>query len=49
MEDDAIDNNIAINWNNIVGQEARSPDDNADLGKIQGLWAIHCYWERNYK
>src|ERR687885_421077 len=31
-------NNIAINWNNIVGQEARSIDDNADLGKIQGLF-----------
>jgi hypothetical protein len=36
MEDDA-NTNIAINWNNIVGQEARSPDDNADLGRIQGL------------
>ena len=37
MEDDA-NTNIAINWNNIVGQEARSIDDNADLGKIQGLF-----------
>jgi hypothetical protein len=29
---DGTDN---INWNNIVGQEARSIDDNADLGKVQ--------------
>ena len=32
-----VNNNIAINWNNIVGQEARSID-NADLGKVQGLF-----------
>src|SRR5918911_3971092 len=31
-------NNIVINWNAIIGQEARSIDDNADLGKIQGLF-----------
>jgi hypothetical protein len=30
-------NNIVINWNNIVGHEARSID-NADLGKVQGLF-----------
>jgi hypothetical protein len=36
MEGDA-NNNIVINWNNIVGQEARSID-NADLGKIRGLF-----------
>ena len=30
-------NNIVINWNAIIGQEARSVDD-ADLGKIQGLF-----------
>ena len=27
-------NDIDINWNNIVGQEARSTD-NVDLGKVQ--------------
>jgi hypothetical protein len=37
MEHDTNDNNIAINWNTIIGQEARSIDDNADLGKIQLL------------
>jgi hypothetical protein len=36
MEGD-VNNNIAINWNNIVGQEARSVD-NADFGKVQGLF-----------
>jgi hypothetical protein len=36
MEGEDDNNNIVINWNNIVGQEARSMD-NADLGKIQGL------------
>jgi hypothetical protein len=36
MEGD-VNNNIAINWNNIVGQEARSVD-NGDLGKVQGLF-----------
>src|SRR5919199_760371 len=46
MEDDAIDNNIAINWNNIVGQEARSIDDNADLGKVQGLFEPFIVTER---
>src|ERR687886_2690061 len=30
-------NNIVINWNAIIGQEARSVDD-ADLEKIQGLF-----------
>src|SRR5919106_6198471 len=34
-ETDATDN---INWNTIVGQEARSIGDNADLGKVQGLF-----------
>ena len=38
-------NNIAINWNNIVGQEARSID-NADLGKIQGLFEPFIVTER---
>src|SRR5919199_1982688 len=46
MEDDAIDNNIAINWNNIVGQEARRVDDNAHLGKIQGLFEPFIVTER---
>jgi hypothetical protein len=37
MEGEAGHNNIVTNWNNIVGQEARSMN-NADLGKIQGLF-----------
>jgi hypothetical protein len=48
MEDQA-NNNIVINWNNIVGQEARSID-NADLGKIQGLFEPFIVTEkRNHK
>jgi hypothetical protein len=43
MEGDA--NNIVINWNNIVGQEARSIDD-VDLGKIQGLFEPFIVTER---
>src|ERR671933_2118394 len=39
-------NNITINWNNIVGQEARSIDDNADLGKVQGLFEPFIVTER---
>jgi hypothetical protein len=39
---DATDN---INWNNIVGQEARSTD-NADLGKVQGLFEPFIVTER---
>jgi hypothetical protein len=34
-----------INWNNIVGQEARSID-NADLGKVQGLFEPFIITER---
>jgi hypothetical protein len=34
-----------INWNNIVGQEARSTD-NADLGKVQGLFEPFIVTER---
>jgi hypothetical protein len=41
-EIDATDN---INWNNIVGQEARSID-NADLGKVQGLFEPFIVTER---
>src|SRR5215212_5369463 len=41
-EIDATDN---INWNNIVGQEARSID-NADLGKVQGLFEPFLVTER---
>jgi hypothetical protein len=41
-----INNNIAINWNTIIGQEARSVDDNADLGKIQGLFEPFIVTER---
>jgi hypothetical protein len=44
MEDDA-NINIVINWNNIVGQEARSID-NADLGKVQGLFGPFIITER---
>ena len=39
---DASDN---INWNNIVGQEARSVD-NADLGRVQGLFEPFIVTER---
>ena len=46
MEDDTNDTNIVINWNNIVGQEARSIDDNADLGKVQGLFEPFIVTER---
>jgi hypothetical protein len=46
MEDDANNsNNIVINWNNIVGQEARSID-NSNLGKIQGLFEPFIVTER---
>jgi hypothetical protein len=45
MEGEANNNNIAINWNNIVGQEARSID-NSDLGKIQGLFEPFIVTER---
>jgi hypothetical protein len=38
-------NTDTINWNNIVGQEARSMDD-ADLGKIQGLFEPFVVTER---
>jgi hypothetical protein len=34
MEGEADNNNIVTNWNNIVGQEARSMD-NADLGRFK--------------
>jgi len=40
-----VNNNIVINWNNIVGQEARSMD-NADLGKVQGLFEPFIVTER---
>jgi hypothetical protein len=46
MKDDANNNNIVINWNTIIGQEARSMDDNADLGKIQGLFEPFIVTER---
>src|ERR1041385_5714968 len=39
---DATDN---INWNNIIGQEARGID-NADLGKVQGLFEPFIVIER---
>ncbi len=40
-----IDGTDNINWNNIVGQEARSID-NADLGKVQGLFGPFIITER---
>jgi hypothetical protein len=40
-----IDPTDNINWNNIVGQEARSID-NADLGKVQGLFEPFLVTER---
>jgi hypothetical protein len=45
MEDGANNNDIAINWNNILGQEGRSID-NADLGKVQGLFEPFIVTER---
>src|ERR687884_2238135 len=39
-------NNIAIIWNNIIGQKARGIDDNADLGKVQGLFEPFIVTER---
>ena len=43
--DNTNSNNITINWNNIIGQEARSID-NANLGKIQGLFEPFIVTER---
>jgi hypothetical protein len=43
--DNTNSNNITINWNNIIGQEARSID-NADLGKVQGLFEPFIVTER---
>src|SRR5918912_2346578 len=40
-----IDGTDNINWNNIVGQEARSID-NANLGKVQGLFEPFIVTER---
>ena len=40
------DNNTSLNWNYIVNQEARSVDDNADLGKIKGLFDQFIVTER---
>ena len=42
-EIDATDN---INWNTIVGQEAITIGDNADLGKVQGLFEPFIVTER---
>src|SRR5919202_4525762 len=44
-KDNIDSNNIVIHWNNIVGQEARSID-NADLGKVQGLFEPFIVTER---
>src|ERR687885_2030602 len=40
-----IDGTDNINWNNIVGQEARSID-NANLGKVQGVFEPFIVTER---
>jgi hypothetical protein len=40
------DNNTSLNWNYIVNQEARTVDDNADLGKIKGLFDQFIVTER---
>jgi hypothetical protein len=40
------DNNTSLNWNYIVNQEARTVDDNADLGKIKGLFDQFVVTER---
>ena len=44
-KDNIDSNNIVMHWNNIVGQEARSID-NADLGKVQGLFEPFIVTER---
>src|SRR5919199_6959816 len=44
-KDNIDSNNIVIHWNNIIGQEARSID-NADLGKVQGLFEPFIVTER---
>jgi hypothetical protein len=40
------DNNTSLNWNYIVNQEARTVDDNGDLGKIKGLFDQFIVTER---
>jgi hypothetical protein len=40
------DNNTSLNWNYIVNQEARTVHDNADLGKIKGLFDQFIVTER---
>src|ERR671932_2725020 len=45
-KDNIDSNNVVVNWNTIVGQEARSIDDNADLGKVQGLFEPFIVTER---
>lgn len=38
MQNDNENNNTSVNWNYIVNQEARTVDNDADLGKIKGLF-----------
>lgn len=46
MQNDKDNNNTSINWNYIVNQEARTIDDDADLGKIKGLFDQFIVTER---
>jgi hypothetical protein len=39
-------NNASLNWNNIVNQEARTVGDDADLGRIKGLFDQFIVTER---
>ena len=46
MQSDKDNNNTSVNWNYIVNQEARTVDDDADLGKIKGLFDQFIVTER---
>lgn len=39
-------NNASLNWNNIINQEARTVGDDADLGRIKGLFDQFIVTER---
>ena len=46
MQSDKDNNNTFVNWNYIVNQEARTVDNDADLGKIKGLFDQFIVTER---
>jgi hypothetical protein len=46
MQSDKDNNNTSVNWNYIVNQEARTVDNDADLGKIKGLFDQFIVTER---